>query len=97
MRHRERREGDEKPFPERFLPDLFSGKHEALRVGLSEPRLKRFIRVIYRPDTERWSHHSQAILPEQLDAYIWFDETRAVTPLGPEHRRGMLATYPYGE
>ncbi|CDZ45859.1 protein-L-isoaspartate(D-aspartate) O-methyltransferase [Neorhizobium galegae] len=81
----------------RFLLDLSPGKHEPLRRRLSEPRLERFIGVIYRPDTELWSHYSQAILPEQFDAYVWFDETQAVTPLGPEHHRGMPETYPFGE
>ena len=41
-----------------------------------EPRLERFIGVIYRPETERWSHYSEAILPQQFDAWVWFDETR---------------------
>lgn len=82
---------------ERFLLDLSPGRHGALRRGLAEARLERFIGVIYRPDTEFWSHYSQAVLPEQFDAYVWFDETRAVTPLGPEHHRGMPETYPFGE
>lgn len=81
----------------RFLLDLSPGRHEALRRRLSEPRLERFIGVIYRPDTELWSHYSQAVLPEQFDAYVWLDETTAVTPLGPEHHRGMPETYPFGE
>jgi len=83
---------------ERFLLDLSPGRHEALRRRLMEPRLERFIGVIYRPDTERWSHYSEAVLPEQFDAYVWFDETEAVTPLGPEHARpGVPDTYPFGE
>ncbi|WP_028055746.1 protein-L-isoaspartate(D-aspartate) O-methyltransferase [Sphingobium bisphenolivorans] len=81
----------------RFQLDLSPGRHEALRRRLAEPMLERFIGVIYRPDTELWSHYSQAILPEQFDAFVWFDETRAVTPLGPERHRGMPETYPFGE
>jgi len=82
----------------RFLLDLSPARHEALRRRLSEPRLERFIGVIYRPDTELWSHYSQAILPEQFDAYVWFDETSAVTPLGPEHAGGGVPdTFPFGE
>lgn len=50
-----------------------------------EERLERFIGVIYRPETERWSHYSEAVLGEQFDAWVWFDETEAVTPL-PEVR-----------
>ena len=82
---------------DRFLLDLAPGRHEPLRRALMEPRLERFIGVIYRPDTERWSHYSEAVLPEQFDAYVWFDETEAVTPLGPEHHRGVPETFPFGE
>jgi len=81
----------------RFLLDLSPGRHEALRRRLSEPRLERFIGVIYRPETELLSHYSQAILPEQFDAFVWLDETHAVTPLGPGPHRGVPETYPFGE
>jgi erythromycin esterase-like protein len=49
--------------------------------GLSGPRLERAIGVIYRPQTERISHYFEARLPEQFDAVIHFDKTRAVEPL----------------
>jgi protein-L-isoaspartate(D-aspartate) O-methyltransferase len=69
----------------------------ALRRRLLEPRLERFIGVIYRPDTELQSHYAEASLPQQFDALLWLDETQAVTPLGPEHRRpGVPDTYPFG-
>ncbi len=48
---------------------------------LHGPQLERAIGVIYRPETERQSHFFQARLPEQFDAVLHFDETRAVTPL----------------
>jgi erythromycin esterase-like protein len=81
----------------RFLLDLGREPHQALRRRLAEPKLERFIGVIYRPETERWSHYSEAVLPDQFDAYVWFDETRALTPLGPEHARtGAEDTYPFG-
>jgi erythromycin esterase-like protein len=44
-------------------------------------RLQRAIGVIYRPETERWSHYFEARLPEQFDAFIHLDNTRALTPL----------------
>jgi erythromycin esterase-like protein len=81
----------------RFLLDLREQGDAALLRRLSEPRLERFIGVIYRPETERWSHYSQCVLPHQFDAYVWFDETRALEPLGeaePDH--GMPETYPFG-
>ena len=74
-------------FP-RFLLDLRTGQHEPLRRRLLEPRLERFIGVIYRPETELLSHYSDASLPQQFDAFVWFDETSAVTPLGRSTRRG---------
>jgi erythromycin esterase-like protein len=79
----------------RFLLDL--GRHQALRRRLLEPRLERFIGVIYRPDTELMSHYAEASLPQQFDAFVWFDETSAVTPLTPEHTKpGVPDTYPFG-
>lgn len=64
--------------------------------GLAVPRMERAIGVIYRPDTERQSHYFDAVLPRQFDEYIWFDETRAVTPLPTKVREGLPDTYPFG-
>ncbi len=50
---------------------------DALRSG----RLQRAIGVIYRPETERRSHYFRARAPDQFDAVIHIDETRAVEPL----------------
>jgi erythromycin esterase-like protein len=86
----------------RFLLDLRDGEAgRDLREGLTEPRLERFIGVIYRPETERWSHYSEAILPKQFDSWVWFDETKAVTPLRGARRPGeestaVEETYPFG-
>jgi erythromycin esterase-like protein len=80
-----------------FLLDLREGEPDGeIRKALMEPRLERFIGVIYRPETERWSHYSEAILPRQFDAWVWFDETSAVTPLPGEQRPGEDETYPFG-
>jgi erythromycin esterase-like protein len=49
--------------------------------NLDQVRLERAIGVIYRPETERVSHYFEARLPQQFDAVIHFDETRAVEPL----------------
>jgi protein-L-isoaspartate(D-aspartate) O-methyltransferase len=80
----------------RFLLDLREGVHEDLRHRLLDPKLERFIGVIYRPGTERWSHYSACSLPQQFDAYLWFDETTAVTPLPTRMREGAEDTYPFG-
>jgi erythromycin esterase-like protein len=80
----------------RFLLDLREGVNEAVVQALAEPRLERFIGVIYRPETERWSHYAEAILPRQFDAWVWFDETKAVTPLRGKASPGEEETYPFG-
>ena len=63
----------------RFLVVLRDGGAAVAR--LCRQRLERAIGVIYRPETERLSHYFSARLPEQFDAVLHFDETRAVEPL----------------
>ncbi|MFL6592665.1 MAG: protein-L-isoaspartate(D-aspartate) O-methyltransferase [Luteimonas sp.] len=81
---------------DRCLADLRRGQHPELREELAETHLERFIGVIYRPDTERWSHYTDAELSRQFDAYVWFERTRAVTPLTREHGKGTPETWPFG-
>jgi erythromycin esterase-like protein len=67
--------------------------------ALHEPRLQRAIGVVYRPQTERASHYFHVRLPQQLDAIIHIDETRALEPLERTAvwERGELPeTYPTG-
>lgn len=79
-----------------FILPLRGPASEALLAGLSQPRLERAIGVLYRPETELQSHYFQAVLPRQFDEYIWFDQTRAVTPLETETIEGLPETYPFG-
>jgi erythromycin esterase-like protein len=58
----------------------FPGGGEVVEA-LRRPRLQRAIGVIYRPETERLSHYYYAQLPDQFDANIHIDVTRAVEPL----------------
>lgn len=77
---------------------LLKEERKELEV-LMNARLERAIGVIYLPQTERVSHYFDAILPEQFDALIHIDETRAVEPLEPtpEWIEGELPeTYPTG-
>jgi len=81
----------------RFLLDLREDVlARELEEALTVPRLERFIGVIYRPQTERWSHYAEATLQGQFDAFVWFDETEAVRPLPGEQRPGGGETYPFG-
>ena len=61
---------------------LFPSQNDSKAANaLRDPRLERAIGVIYLPRTERTSHYFHARLPEQFDAVLHFDETRAVEPL----------------
>ena len=69
------------------------------QVGLREPRLERAIGVIYKPETERASHYFLATLPDQFDAVLHFDTTRAVEPLERTalwESEEVPETFPYG-
>ena len=79
-----------------FILHLRRPKHPDLREELSQPRLERAIGVIYRPETELQSHYFQAVLARQFDSYIWFDESRAVTPIAGSQSTGIPDTWPFG-
>jgi protein-L-isoaspartate(D-aspartate) O-methyltransferase len=79
-----------------FLLPLRRPRRSKLLAELADPRLERAIGVIYRPETELASHYFHAALPEQFDEFVWFDETKAVTPLQTMEVAGVPDTYPFG-
>lgn len=80
----------------RSLTDWRSRKNRELVDALSNTLLERAIGVVYRPQTEYASHYFEAVLVDQFDAWVWFEESRAVTPLGPERPHGAPETWPFG-
>ena len=70
-------------FHEAGIPNflLRFGEHQEVSHVLREPLLERAIGVIYLPRSERASHYFHAQLPDQFDAILHYDETRAVEPL----------------
>jgi putative phosphoribosyl transferase len=80
----------------RFLLDLRPGQNEPVRRDLREPRLERYIGVVYRPQTELQSHYARSSLPDQFDGFVWMDETSAVRPLPAEVAAAEDETYPFG-
>ena len=72
------------------------GDRGALEALLRKPLLERAIGVVYRPETELLSHYFEAVLAEQFDAWVWFEQTGAVTPLGDERPHGAPETWPFG-
>jgi erythromycin esterase-like protein len=85
----------ESEVPAFFLP-LGVGSDRDVKDALMASRLERAIGVIYRPDTELQSHYFEAVLPEQFDEYIWFDETRAVEAMAERAVMGGEETFPFG-
>lgn len=84
------------------LPDFlldFEASDELVRA-FEGPRLERAIGVIYRPETERWSHYFHARMPQQYDFVIHYDRTTAVRPLdltsGWEKSLDLPETWPSG-
>jgi erythromycin esterase-like protein len=83
------------------LPNFWLNLRErnAATTMLRERRLERAIGVIYRPETERWSHYFESCLPEQFDAVVHLDETHALEPLERTSawaRDELPETYPEG-
>lgn len=79
-----------------FMLGMRQPGSKILRQRLEEEHPERAIGVIYRPQSELASHYFQARLGKQFDEYIWFDQTKAVTPLDFEAMQGMPDTYPFG-
>jgi protein-L-isoaspartate(D-aspartate) O-methyltransferase len=75
---------------------LALAEEPAVRAEMLKPRLERAIGVIYRPESERYSHYFEATLALQFDDYVWFDESSAVTPLTATELKGVPETYPFG-
>ncbi|HEX8262842.1 MAG TPA: erythromycin esterase family protein [Allosphingosinicella sp.] len=53
----------------------------AVSRHLAGPMLERAIGVVYLPSSERTAHYFEARLAEQFDAVVYFDRSKAVTPV----------------
>lgn len=80
----------------RCLLDWRRSDDSALKSALSRTMLERAVGVVYRPQSEFLSHYFESVLGEQFDAFVWFEDTRAVTPLGPERPHGAPEIWPFG-
>jgi len=80
----------------RALTDWRGSDDRELLELLSANWLQRAIGVIYRPETERQSHYFEARLDRQFDAWLWFEQTQALTPLAAQALQGTPDTYPFG-
>lgn len=79
-----------------LLMPLREKEDEELRERPARPRLERAIGVVYRPESELASHYFEAVLPRQVDEYIWIDRTSAIKPFDSQQLAGLPDTYPFG-
>ncbi|MFB9990525.1 erythromycin esterase family protein [Deinococcus oregonensis] len=83
------------------LPAYWLDMHSPqVNEQLNTRRLQRFIGVIYRPQTERWSHYVMTCPTAMYDALLHFETTQALTPLETEpgdEEEEIPDTYPSGE
>ncbi|HEY2854843.1 MAG TPA: erythromycin esterase family protein [Gemmatimonadaceae bacterium] len=65
---------------------------------LDEPLAHRAIGVVYEPSHERWGNYVPTLIPRRYDAFIFIDETRALSPLHmPVNVREVPETFPSGQ
>jgi erythromycin esterase len=66
--------------------------------GLDEPIAHRAIGVVYDPRQEHWGNYVPTIVPRRYDAFMFIDETHALSPLHLPVRVGEVPeTFPSGE
>jgi erythromycin esterase len=64
----------------------------------AEERSHRAIGVVYHPDAERWGNYVPTVLGRRYDAFLWFDETRALAPLAGVSAQGdEREAWPFGQ
>jgi erythromycin esterase-like protein len=80
----------------RSLTEWRSPSRRALAQSLRRSMLQRAIGVVYRPESELLSHYFEAVLADQFHAYVWFEDTRPVTPLGDQRPTCVPETWPFG-
>jgi erythromycin esterase-like protein len=79
---------------DRFFLDLRNAEDRVKKL-LRPERLERFIGVIYRPETERFSHYASASLAAHFDAYIWIETTKAVEQLSEAEIKSLPPAHPF--
>jgi erythromycin esterase len=79
------------------------GGDDALCVFDEEPpqwaaqvRDHRAVGVVYDPAAERWGNYVPTVLGLRYDAFVWLDETSALSPLDAVAAAGEMETWPSG-
>jgi len=65
---------------------------------LDEPIAHRAIGVVYEPAHERWGNYVPTVIPRRYDAFIYIDESHALSPLHMPVKVGEVPeTFPSGQ
>jgi erythromycin esterase-like protein len=80
----------------KFFLDLGIELDAELRSQLAQPMMERAIGVVYRPESELTAHYFEAEPAQQFDAWVWFDETHAVSASGAAGTLREPETFPFG-
>lgn len=76
---------------------LFDGTGDGGIPELEEPIAHRAIGVVYEPEHEHWGNYVPTIVPRRYDAFVFIDETTALSPLHmPVNVAEVPETFPSG-
>ena len=77
---------------------VFADADDGGIAELDEPLAHRAIGVVYDPGGERWGNYVPTLIPRRYDAFLYFDETHALSPLHMPVKVGEVPeTFPSGE
>ena len=77
---------------------VFADADDGGIAELDEPLAHRAIGVVYDPDRERWGNYVPTLIPRRYDAFLYIDETHALSPLHMPVKVGEVPeTFPFGE
>jgi erythromycin esterase-like protein len=76
---------------------VFDGAADGGIAELDEPIAHRAIGVVYDPHHEHWGNYVPTIIPRRYDAFVFIDETHALSPLHmPVNVAEVPETFPSG-
>ena len=76
---------------------VFEGGDDGGIPDLDEPIAHRAIGVVYDPAHEHWGNYVPTVVPRRYDAFVFIDETKALSPLHmPVREEEIPETFPSG-
>ena len=77
---------------------VFADADDGGIADLDEPLVHRAIGVVYDPGAGRWGNYVPTLIPRRYDAFLYIDETHALSPLHMPVKVGEVPeTFPSGQ